>query len=124
MKLKYLFYFQGVFAVLSALGLIFAPGAMWSLWGLPAGSAEMDLAGRDAGVLVIFVGLVAFFAARADDSPLRRDICLAYFVEYAVSFIVFGLPLLTGGLTLGPAVIFSLILALAFGYFRFIKPNG
>ncbi len=124
MRLKYLFYFQAVFALMPGLGFIFAPAAMWSFWGTPSESAVMDLAGRNTGTLLLFVSLVAFFSAHTDDSPLRPNICLAYFVLHAVGFIVYFLPLLRGGPTFGPAWIFSLLLALAFGFFRFIKPNG
>ena len=84
----------------------------------------MDLAGRNTGDLLLLVGLVAFLAARTDDSPLRRDICLSYFLLHAVGFVIHVLPLLTGGFAFGPAWIFSLILAIAFGYFRFLKPNA
>lgn len=83
----------------------------------------MDLAGRNTGVFLVTVALIAFFAARTEDSPLRRNICLSYFVLHALGFIIYALPLLTGGPTFGPAWIFSLTLTIAFGYFRFLKPK-
>ena len=124
MKLKYLFYFQAVFAFLPGLGFIIAPAAMWNFWGTPSEGAVMDLAGRNTGVFLLFVALVALFAARADDSPLRRNLCVAYFVLHVGGFIIYALPLLMGGPTFGPAWIPSLLLAIAFGYFSFRKPSG
>ncbi len=124
MRLKYLFYFQAVFALLPGLGFIFAPAAMWSFWGTPSQGAVMDLAGRNTGVFLLVTSLVAFFAARTEDSSLRRNICLSYFVLHAAGFIIYVLPLLMGGPTFGPAWVFSLILAIVFGYFRFLKPSA
>lgn len=124
MKLKYLFYFQAVFALLPGLGFIFVPAAVWSLWGTPSEGAVMDLAGRNTGVFLLVTSMVAFFAARTEDSPLRRNICLSYFVLHALGLIIYALPLLTGGPTFGPAWIFSLLLTIAFGYFRFLKPSA
>ena len=124
MKLKFVFYVQAVLAVSSGLGFVLAPAAMWSLWGAPSTDAVMNLAGQNTGVLTLLVGMVAFLAARIDNSPLRRDICLSYFILHVVGFVVHVRPLLTGGFAFGPAWIFSLILALAFGYFRFLKPNA
>lgn len=124
MKLKYLFYFQAVFALLPGLGFIIAPATMWNFWGTPSEGAVMDLAGRNTGVLLLFIALVAAFAARADNSPLRRNICFSYFVLHAVSFIIYVLPLFMGGPTFGPAWIASLILAIGFGYFSFRKADA
>lgn len=124
MRLKYLFYFQAAFALLPGLGFIFAPATVWSAWGTPSQGAVMDLAGRNTGSFLLLVCLIAFFAARTEDSPLRRNICLSYFVLHAVEFFIYALSLLTGGPTYGPAWILSLILAIAFGYFRFLKPSG
>ena len=121
MKLKHIFYFQAIFALLPALGFIFTPATLWNAWGTPLTGEVTDLAGRNTGALLLLLCLVAWFAARAESSPLRQNITLAYFVLHAVSFVIYVLPLLNGGPTFGPAWIFSLLLMLAFGYFYFIK---
>ena len=124
MKLKHVFYLQSFFGFLPGLGFLFAPAVLWNAWGTPSEGAVMDLAGRNTGVFLLTVGLIALFAARIDDSPLRRNINLAYVVLHGVGFVVYALPLLIGGPSFGPAWIMSLVFALAFAYFRFIKPNG
>jgi hypothetical protein len=44
-------------------------------------------------------------------------------VLHGVGFVIYALPLLTGGVSFGSAWIMSLIFALAFAYFRFIKTS-
>jgi hypothetical protein len=124
MKLKHVFYFQAIFALLPGLGFLFAPAALWNAWGTPSEGAVMDLAGRNTGVFLVAVALIAFFAARSEASPLRHNLNLAYMIFQAVGFIVYALPLLTGGPSFGPAWVMSLALALAFGYFYFFNPEG
>ncbi len=123
MKLKHVFYLQAFFGFLPGLGFLFAPAVMWNAWGTPSEGAVMDLAGRNTGVFLLTIGLIALFAARSDDSPLRRNINLAYVVLHGVGFVVYVLPLLTGRPSFGSAWIMSLVFALAFAYFRFIKTN-
>jgi len=123
MKLKHVFYFQAIFGFLPGLGFLFAPAAMWNAWGTPSEGAVMDLAGRNTGVFLVTVGLIAFFAARSENVPLRRNLTLAYAIFQTIGAVVYVLPLLTGGPSFGPAWIMSLALALAFGYFYFFKPE-
>ncbi|MBI3166389.1 MAG: hypothetical protein IT309_03230 [Anaerolineales bacterium] len=123
MKLKHVFYLQAFFGFLPGLGFLFAPAVLWNAWGTPSEGAVMDLAGRNTGVFLLTVGLIALFAAQSDDSPLRRNITLAYVVLHGVGFVIYALPLLTGGVSFGSAWIMSLIFALAFAYFRFVKSN-
>lgn len=124
MKLKHVFYLQAFFGFLPGLGFLFAPAVMWNAWGTPSEGAVMDdLAGRNTGVFLLTVGLIAFFGARSDDSPLRRNISLAYVVLHGVGFVIYALPLLMGGPSFGPAWILSLAFTLTFAYFRFIKTN-
>lgn len=124
MKLKHVFYFQTFFGLLPGLGFIFAPAMMWNAWGTPSESAVMDLAGRNTGVFLVTIGLIAFFAARSENAPLRRNLTLAYTIFGTISFVVYALPLLIGGPTFGPAWVMSLVLALAYGYFYFVKPEA
>lgn len=123
MKLKHVFYFQAIFALFPGLGFLFAPAVLWNAWGTPSEGAVMDLAGRNTGVFLVTVALIAFFAARSEATPLRRNLNLAYMIFQALGFIVYALPLVTGGPSFGPAWVMSLALALAFGYFYFFKPQ-
>ena len=122
MKLKHVFYVPALLSLLTGLGFIIAPAVMWGLWGNPSDGAVMNLAGQNTGDLLLLSGMVAFYAARTDDSPLRRNICLSYFITHVAGFVIHVIPVLTGGPAFGPAWIFSLILGLAFGYFRFLRP--
>jgi hypothetical protein len=107
MKLKHVFYLQAIFGLLAGLGFLFAPAFMWNAWGTPSEGAVMDLAGRNTGVFLLIIGLIAFFAARSEGSALRRNINLAYVVLHAVGLVVYVLPLLSGGPSFGPAWILS-----------------
>ena len=86
MKLKYLFYFQSL-VVLNSLGFIFAPAALLGQFGISP-AADVIVAYRDFGGLLLFVALVAWFAARADDSPFRRNIRLSFFILHSVLLVV------------------------------------
>lgn len=122
MKLKYLFYFQAL-TVLNAVGMIFAPSAELSRSGISS-SAELNLALQNTGGLLLFLSLVAFFAARVEDSPLRRNIRLAFFVVHSVLFALYAFNQMNGGPTFGPILWIHLVFALAFGYFQFINPEA
>jgi cell division protein FtsW (lipid II flippase) len=122
MKLKYLFYFQAL-TVLNAMGMIFAPSAELSGAGISP-SAELNLALQNTGGLLLFLSLVAFFAARAEDSPFRRNIRLCFFIGHLVLFAVYAFNQVNGGPTFGPILWIHLVFALAFGYFQFIKPDA
>jgi hypothetical protein len=75
------------------------------------------------GVLLLFVALVSWFAARAEDSPFRCSIRLAFFILQAVLFAVSAYNLAVGNPALPPSIWVSLLLARAFMYFQFIRPN-
>jgi hypothetical protein len=122
LKLKYLFYIQTV-VFLNAIGFIFAPAAVLGRVGIVS-NAELNLAFQNTGGLLLFLGLVAFFAARAEDSPFRRNVRLAFFIAHSVLFTIYAISQVTGGPTFGPILWVHLIFALAFGYFQFIKPDA
>lgn len=70
MKLQHLFYIQTI-VFLNAIGFLFAPAVLLGRIGIVS-NAELNLAFQNTGGLLLFPGLLAFFAARAEDSPLRR----------------------------------------------------
>lgn len=122
MKLKHLFYLQSI-VVLNALGFIFVPAALVSRFGISS-NAELNLAFQNSGGLLLFVALVAWFAARAEDSPFRRNVRLSFFILHSVLFAVYTYNQVTGGPTFGPILWVHLAFALAFGYFQFIRPDA
>ena len=122
MKLKHLFYIQTI-VFLNAIGFLFAPAALLGRTGIVS-NPELNLAFQNTGGLLLFLGLVAFFAARAEDSPLRRNIRLAFFIAHSVLFAVYAFNHTNGGPTFGPILWVHLVFALAYGYFQFIKPDA
>jgi len=125
MKLKYLFYAHAVFAFFSGLSFIFAPAMTWNNWQVANPDSLMNLAGQNTGTMIIFVGLVALFAARvSEDNPLRNHIRLSMFILAVIGTILHAYALFSGGANFGSSYIFNLVLSLAYGYFQFIKPNA
>ena len=122
MKVKYLFYIQTI-VFLNAIGFLLAPAAVLGRTGIVS-NAELNLAFQNTGGLLLFLGLVAFFAARAEDSPLRRNVRLAFFIAHSVLFSVYAFSQMNGGPTFGPILWVHLVFALAYGYFQFIRPNA
>lgn len=122
MKLKHLFYFQSL-VFLNSLGFIFAPAALLRQFGLSP-TADLIVAYRDLGGLLLFVALISWFSARAEDTPFRRKVRLSFFILQSVLFVVSAYNLLVGNPALAPSIWISLVMALAFGYFQFIRPDA
>lgn len=124
MTLKHLFYLQSTI-VFMALFWMLAPAMALDVNGTPGRDAASLLFAQNTGVLHLGYGVVAFVAARAPDSPLRRDIRLAFFILHTVMVVVHTLAWLTTGVALGNgfALAVHLTLAIAFGYFQFVRPE-
>ena len=122
MKLKYLFYAQTI-VLINAVAFLFLPDAILGQFGVDA-DEELTLAFRNTGGLLLFLGMVAWLAARSEDSLLRRGIRLAFLVTHSVLFTVYAATQLTGGTAFGPVIWVHLAFALAFGYFQFVKPDA
>lgn len=73
---------------------------------------------------MLFIGLVAWFAARASDSPFRRQVRLAYFILHLIFVLIHVGAWLFNGVPLNSALPVHLIFTLAFGYFQFVKPDA
>lgn len=122
MKLKHLFYLNFILLVPSVLIALFKPSIMLSGSGLPADNpALLQMLGNTGGLLT-FVGLIAWFAARVEDSPLRRNIRLSFFTMNLVMTVIHAVAYLNGG-AMTPLILHG-ILTLAYGYFQFIKPDA
>jgi hypothetical protein len=70
--------------------------------------------------------ILSWLVRNAGDSELRRAILLAFFVHWAVGFIVALIGQIAGAMNLlgWNLVAICLFLALAFGYFRFVKQSA
>lgn len=122
MKLKHLFYVQAL-VVLNALVFLITPNALLSRIGVTPDD-ELTLAFRNTGGLLLLLALVAWFAARAEDGPLRRNVRLSFLIGHSVLFAVYAITMLTGGPTFGPVIWVHLAFAIAFAYFQFIRPDA
>lgn len=121
-KLTHLFYAQAV-VLIAAVAFLFLPEQVLNGLGIDA-DEELTLAFRNTGGLLLFLGMVAWLAARSEDSPLRRGLRLAFLVTHSVLFTVYAATQFTGGTAFGPMIWVHLAFALAFGYFQFVKPNA
>ena len=80
MKLKHLFYLNSVLLILVAPAFLITPVSMLGSFHIAtAESGVLDLV-RNSGGLFLFIGLAAWFAARSEDSSLRRNIRLSFFI--------------------------------------------
>jgi len=122
MKLKYVFYLQGVALVVTALIWIFAPAAFFSTGGLTTTDPGWLLFGRNTGALLAGLAPMAFAAGHASDSPLRRQLLLSFFLLHSISLAVHGIDWLFTGASFGDGMALGLhvVFALGFGYFQFI----
>lgn len=73
---------------------------------------------------MLSIGLVAWFAARAADSPFRRQVRLAFFILHLTFVLIHGGAWLFSGVAFSIVIPVHLTLALAFGYFQFVKPDA
>ena len=122
MKLKHLFYLNGVLLILAALAFLITPASMLGPYHITTPeSGVLDLA-RNSGGLFLFIGLAAWFGARSEDSSLRRNIRLSFFIMNLVMAVAHFVGFLSGGSLNG--VIVHGILTLVYGYFQFIKPDA
>ena len=72
---------------------------------------------------MLSIGLAAWFAARAADSPFRRQIRLTFFILHLTFVVIHAGAWLFNGVALSSALPVHLIFTLAFAYYQFVKPN-
>ena len=125
MNLRNLFRVTAVLTIISGLFWLLAPEAMAASYGLnldPYGAYLVRIIGTFNTALAI----LAFLASRIAHSPARQAIVTAFLVQQALSLFV-NLIATLGGVLPGSAgwtaVTFNFLFVLAFGYFRFIRPE-
>lgn len=125
MKLKSLFVFNAITAIIFGVGSVLAPQVLVSLFGATLNPAGM-LMMRYGGAWLIGIGLVAWFARNAVDSEARRAIVLAFLICYSIAFIVALISQLAAVLNAfgWGTVALNLLLALGYGYFQFAKQQA
>ena len=125
MKLKSLFVFNAITAIIFGVGSVLAPQVLVSLFGATLNPAGM-LMMRYGGAWLIGIGLVAWFARNAVDSEARRAIVLAFLICYSIAFIVALISQLAAVLNAfgWGTVALNLLLALGYGNFQFAKQQA
>ena len=124
MKLSYLFVFNTIAALAYGIGSVVIPVTMLSLHGMTQGPTEA-LVGQFMGVSLIAVGLITWLARNVTDSEAQKAIMTGLLISDVIGFIVVLLGVLSNLMNaLGwVAVGMYLLLALGYGYFRFLKPE-
>ena len=126
MKLKHLFIINAIIALAYALGELFIPQTLASLYFVAeTPTAEVLLSLRYFGVMLLAVGLITAFAANTPLSEAKQAIVKALFISNVVGLTVSLIGIFNGTFTaLGwSAVVIYVFLGAGFGYFWFIKPE-
>jgi hypothetical protein len=122
MKLKHVFIFNTVVALIYGIGAVLLPETIMSMHDMSTDPTGIYL-GRLFGVSLIGIGLVTFLIRDVTDTKVSHSIALGLLVSDIVGFVVSLLAMLAGLMNalgwLGTGI--YLVLALGYGYFRFIK---
>ncbi len=125
MKLKHFFIINAITAFAYALGELFVPETMMSLYGVTDSTAGLLLMARFFGWGLLAVGMITALAANTPPSEARQAIVKGLFIADVVGFIVSLMGTLNGTFNeLGwSAVAIYFILVVGYGYFWFVKPE-
>lgn len=126
MKLKHLMIFNAIIALGYALGELFAPATVGSIYGIKdTANPEYLLTARYFGWGLLAVGLICALTANKPPSETKQAIVKALFIAHSVGTIVSLMGTISGVFSaMGwSAVILYLILVVGFGYYGFIKPE-
>ena len=122
MNLRNLFRVVAVIAILSGLGYLFAPQA--------ASVVDLDPYGlyflQQIGASNIAIAVLLFLVSGMESSPARQAVVTAMIVQGFVEGILNLVAVLGGSIPSGAGwigAVLNFMIALAFGYFRFIRPE-
>jgi len=124
MNLRNLFYVNAILLVVGSLALILAPAIVLERQGFTTDNPEFLQLANNSGGFMLSIGLVAWFAARATDSSFRRQVRLSFFILHLTFVLIHTGAWLFNGVALSIVIPVHLTLALAFGYFQFVKPDA
>jgi hypothetical protein len=125
MKLSTLMIINAVIALVFGIAFVLAPGQAMQLYGVTA-EAPLELVAQLLGAAFISFGVLTWSARNIAESEVRRAIILALFIGDGIGFLVSFIRQIGGVVNaLGwSTVAIYLLLALGWGYFRFLKSNG
>ena len=126
MNLRNLFRVVGVLFLLFGVSWLLAPKAMPAAYGVEI-DAYTAFFLQQLGAINVASAVLCFLVSGMAHSPARQAVVTFFFVEQVLAGIVSLYGVISGAVP-SPAgwisVIFNLIFALAFGYFRFIRPEA
>ncbi len=126
MKLSALMIVNSIVAVVFGLGFVLVPGQVTSLYS-PEVGPTLNYVAQLFGAALLAFAVLTWVARNVPDSEARRAILLALFVGDGVGFVVALIGQIGGVMNaLGwSTVVIYLLLAVGFGYFRFLaKPEA
>lgn len=126
MKLKHVLILNAIIALAYALGELFVPQTLGSIYGFKdTANPELMLTARYFGWGLLAVGLICALAANTPPSEAKQAIVKALFIAQTVGVIISVMGTISGVFSaMGwSAVIIYLFFAAGFGYFGFIKPE-
>ena len=126
MNLKHLFIINAIIALGYALGELFVPETLGSIYGFEdTANPELMLTARYFGWGLLAVGLICALAANTPPSEAKQAIVKALFIAQIVGVAVSLMGTINGVFNaMGwSAVIIYLFMAAGYGYFWFIKPE-
>lgn len=126
MKVRHIFYIQAIALLIASSIWLFAPAAFYKTGGLATTDPKWLLFGQNTGALLLGLFPIAFFAGRAADSPLRRELRLSFFILHFISLLVYAIAWFIFNVTFGDGMAIGLhiFFVFGFGYFQFLKPNA
>jgi hypothetical protein len=126
MKLKHVLIINAIIALAYALGELFVPTTIGSIYGFKdSANPELMLTARYFGWGLLAVGLICALAANTPPSEAKQAIVKALFIAQTVGLIVSLMGTISGVFNaMGwSAVIIYLFFVAGYGYFWFIKPE-
>jgi len=126
MKLKQLLIINAIIALAYAVGELFVPQTVGSIYGfLDTANPELMLTARYFGWGLLAVGLICALAANTPPSDAKQAVVKALFFAQIVGVIVSVMGIVNGVFNAvgWSAVILYFLLAAGYGYFWFVKPE-
>ena len=126
MKLKHLLIINAIIALGYALGELFVPQTLGSIYGFKdTANPELMLTARYFGWGLLAVGLICALAANTPPSEAKQAIVKALFVAQTVGAIISLMGTISGvfnAMGWSAVIIYAFFVA-GYGYFGFIKPE-
>ncbi len=125
MKLSVLFTFNAIVATIFGLTAVLLPGLLYSTYGLTS-DAGAQLVAQFFGAALLSDAIISWSLRNIEPGPTRQALTLAFFVQGTIGVLI-SLIAQFGGVVNGFGwlnVLLTGILAVGFGYFRFMQPEG